>query len=257
MPSQKTQTKHNSEPLAPHPVLGHYYSTEKERRKLVDKMFDSSASHYDWVNSVMSLGSGLRYRKQALQRAQLQPGMSILDVGSGTGTVAAIAQKIVGQNGFVVGLDPSAGMLAEAKTRGVSHIIQALGEKIPFADNTFDVITMGYALRHVIDLKILFNEFKRVLKPNGRVLLLEITYPERRFAQVLLKLYLKGFVPKVSRIFRRSPETEKLMCYYWETIEQCVPPATILEAMSSIGLKTPQRQVIMSVFSEYSGIKPG
>lgn len=256
MPSQKPQSNEDQVPLAPHTVLNDYYRTEKERRKLVDQMFDSSATHYDWVNSMMSFGSGLHYRKQALHRAELQPGMSLLDVGAGTGTVAAIAQEIVGDSGFVVGLDPSSGMLAEAKNRGVTHITQALGENIPFANNSFDIITMGYALRHVTDLKLLFSEFKRVLKPNGKVLLLEITYPEKSFARMLLKLHLKGIVPNVSRVFRRSPETQKLMRYYWDTIEQCVSPSTILEAMSSIGLETTERQVIMSIFSEYRGTKP-
>lgn len=252
----KTDLKiQNKERVAPHPVLSEYYKDEGTRREWVDEMFNSSAKHYDWINNFMSFGSGERYRHQALERCGLKPGMRILDVGSGTGVVAYLAQNIVQDQGLVVALDPSKGMLGEAKTLGVQHVIQGLGEKLPFLDDTFDRVIMGFALRHVTDLNTLFSEYLRVLKPGGKILLLEITKPEGAFPKAMLKFYMKGVVPALTRLFRRSREAQELMRYYWDTIEQCVPPSTILATMTEVGLNCSDRHVVMGIFSEYSGSK--
>lgn len=241
--------------VTPHPVLSKYYKDENERRRWVNGVFNASAKHYDWVNSVMSFGSGNWYRKQALRRAGLKPGMNVLDVGSGTGMVAYLAENILQGQGMVVALDPSKGMLGEAKTLGVRHPVQGLGERLPFADDTFHRVTMGYALRHVSDLRILFEEFQRVLKPGGEIMLMEITPPERTVPKALLKFYMKTVVPGLTHLLQRSSETRQLMRYYWDTIEQCVPPATILETMTDVHLGQSRRRVVMGIFSEYTASK--
>lgn len=245
----------NKEYVAPHPVLSEYYKDKNERRGRIDAMFDSSARHYDWINNLMSFGSGVWYRRKALERFGLKPGMKILDVGSGTGVVAHLAQSIIQDQGIVVALDPSIGMLGEARTLGVHNITQGLGEKLPFPDDTFDRVTMGYALRHVADLHALFMEYRRVLKPGGEILLLEITRPEKALPKALLKFYMKGVVPTLTRLFRHSSEAQELMRYYWDTIEQCVSPSTILSTMTKVGLNQTQRHVMLGIFSEYTGIK--
>jgi demethylmenaquinone methyltransferase/2-methoxy-6-polyprenyl-1,4-benzoquinol methylase len=242
--------------IAPHPVLQDYYGKEEDRRTRVDNMFDSSAEHYDWITDVMSFGSGRWYRKQVLLRTGVKSGDKVLDVGAGTGVVSWLAQQIVGETGLVVALDPSKGMLTQAVKLGVTRATQGLGEALPFEDNTFDYVTMGYALRHVADLGAAFSEYQRVLKPGGKILLLEITRPEGKVAIALLKFYLKGIIPNLAKIFRRSADTKVLMRYYWDTIEQCVPPATIVKALETTGLLNSKRAIVMGVFSEYTGTKP-
>ena len=241
--------------VAPHPVLTDYYESADKRREKVDEMFDSSAEHYDWICNMMSFGSGEMYRHQALVRGGLKSGMALLDVGAGTGVVSLLAQKIVGDDGVVIALDPSKGMLSEAQKSGVKHASQGLGEALPFPDNSFDMLTMGFALRHVADLSAAFEEYKRVLKPGGKVLILEISRPRSTIATWALKVYMKGFVPLVTRFLRRSADAQKLMEYYWDTIEHCVPPATIVSALSSVGFSSPKRHAVMGIFSEYTGIK--
>ena len=118
----------NSTEVAPHPVLDKYYEDKDARHEKVNEMFDASAPHYDWITEMMSFGSGRWYRKDALIRNGLKEGMSHLDVGSGTGAIAFMGQELVGESGRVIALDPSAGMLAEAKKLGVKNIVQGVGE---------------------------------------------------------------------------------------------------------------------------------
>jgi demethylmenaquinone methyltransferase/2-methoxy-6-polyprenyl-1,4-benzoquinol methylase len=241
--------------LAPHPVLSEYYDDAESRRERVDQMFDSSAEHYDWICNVMSFGSGGYYRRQALLRGGLKSGMKLLDVGAGTGEVSLLAQKIVGEEGMVVALDPSKGMLTEAQKSGVEKVTMGLGEALPFPDNSFDMLTMGFALRHVADLGEAFSEYRRILKPGGKILILEISRPEGGLSTALLKVYMKGVVPLITRIFRRSANAQELMRYYWDTIEHCVRPEGIVQALKDAGLAETKRHVAMGLFSEYSGIK--
>ncbi|NOR66299.1 MAG: dimethylmenaquinone methyltransferase, partial [Woeseiaceae bacterium] len=97
--------------VAPHPPLEKYYPGEPQRRGFVTSLFDRSARHYDWINGVMSLGSGVRYRREALRRAGLTAGNRVLDVAIGTGLVARAALDILGDGARVTGVDLSMGML--------------------------------------------------------------------------------------------------------------------------------------------------
>lgn len=244
----------NRPSVAPHPVLKDYYPDSEQRQGRVDAMFDASAPHYDWIISMMSFGSGRRYRAEAMHRHGLAEGMQVLDVGSGTGVLALIAQDTVGQSGRVIAVDPSEGMLAEARRNGVRETLVATGESMPLEDDRFDLLSMGYALRHVADLQATFAEYRRVLQPGAKVLLLEITRPRNPLGFHLLKFYLRGVVPLLARLVRRSPEAQELMRYYWDTIENCVPPETILEALEAAGFSQVSRHTVLGIFSEYSGV---
>lgn len=242
------------QPLPPHPPLARYYQSEEQRRRRVDAWFDEAASDYDWINQAISFGAGDRYRKEALLRAGLAESMSLLDAGSGTGAVAAQAQAIVG-GGLVVALDPSLGMLRQAAGHGVSRRVRGFAEFLPFPDQRFDRLSMGYALRHVADLRTTFREYLRVLKPGGKLLLLEITPPSSRLSHALLKLYLGRLVPLLARLGHGGRASGELMKYYWDTIESCVPPAVILGALADAGFSQAERHVEMSIFSEYTAVR--
>ncbi len=239
--------------LAPHPTIEGHYDRPEERQEYVDALFDSAAPHYDWICRVMSFGSGALYRRQALERLGMRPGMALLDVATGTGLVAHEAARLAGGSG-VIGLDPSRGMLDQARRAVSIPLVQARGEALPFADGRFDALSMGYALRHVPDLLLAFREYHRVLKPGGRALILEISRPASRIGLSLARLYLKRLVPFITRIGTGSADAQRLMDYYWDTIERCVAPEAILDALRRSGFEA-TRRVQGGLLSEYVGRK--
>ncbi len=251
----KTTADNQSPAHTPHPVLDDYYEDSDHRREYVSTLFDDTAKYYEWIIRAMSFGSGEWYRKSALRRIKLAEGMKMLDVATGTGPVARSAREIVGKKGEVYGLDRSINMLGESARQGDTPLIHAGAEYLPFPDNYFDVLTMGYALRHVDSLQATFEEYGRVVKPGGTVLILEVTRPATRIGFWLTKFYFRVIIPAISAIFTRDKRAGELMRYYWDTIEQCVPPEKILTAMTGAGLKNAKRYRVFGIFSEYTATK--
>jgi demethylmenaquinone methyltransferase/2-methoxy-6-polyprenyl-1,4-benzoquinol methylase len=240
--------------LAPHPPLKDYYDDPSQREGFVRTIFDDTAVWYDQTISFMSFGSGDRYRRQALLRNGLQPGMKMLDVASGTGVVARAALAATENNVGIVALDPSIGMLRAGRAK--LETVQAKAESLPVASSHFDFLTIGFALRHFADLRGVFEECLRVLKPGGRLLILELTAPRSAPARAFLGVYLGGVVPFVARLRSGSREAGTLMRYYWDTIRTCVPPESILQALRNAGFTDVKRHVELGIFSEYSGRRP-
>jgi len=253
--SQCMSDKASKFTLPPHPVLKDYYSDETARKQRVKELFNSSARYYDMINRVMSLGSGEHYRLEALERAGLRSGQSALDIGCGTGVLARHEMDIVGAGGFVIGVDPSQGMLGEAVKRGVT-VAMGRGESLPLRDQCVDFVSMGYALRHVSDLVDTFAEYLRVLRPGGTLLLLEIAPPRSRLGYQFIKFTMKYLIPLVTRLRTRDRNAQILMSYYWDTVEQCVPPELILEALAKVGFVEVKRQVLFGVLGEYTARRP-
>jgi demethylmenaquinone methyltransferase / 2-methoxy-6-polyprenyl-1,4-benzoquinol methylase len=241
---------------APHPPLREYYTQEAERGGWVTQLFDRTAGDYDRIERTMAFGSGSWYRRRALIRSGLTPGMQVLDIGVGTGLTARQAASVVGDAGHVVGVDPSLGMIQSARVPPGVDLLVGSAEFIPAEANTADFLCMGYALRHIADLSAAFREFLRVLKPGGRICLLEITRPEGRIPRAMLKAYMRGVVPVLAGVLGKSSDSPKLMRYYWDTIDACASPAEILAAIRGAGFIEDQRNVALGIFSEYCARKP-
>ena len=242
--------------LAPHPDLPQYYDVRRGKTPFVRKIFDHTAGDYDRVERMMALGSGSWYRRQALKRAGLEPGMRVLDVAIGTGLVAREEVDIVGDAKLVLGVDPSAGMTAEARKTLPIDIALGIAEQLPVASDTFDFLSMGYALRHLSDLSAAFREFHRVLKPGGRLCILEITRPRTRLRAAMMKAYMRFVVPALTRLTTGHADTQRLWQYYWDTIEHCVPAQRIMAALSDAGFVKVERHLELGIFSEYTARKP-
>jgi demethylmenaquinone methyltransferase/2-methoxy-6-polyprenyl-1,4-benzoquinol methylase len=241
---------------APHSPLTQYYGEEQDRAGWVRGLFDRTAADYDRIEWAMALGSGSWYRRRALARAGLRPGMRVLDIGTGTGLTAREAAYLAGAGAIVIGVDPSAGMMECAKVPVGVRLLPGTAEEIPSPASSADFLSMGYALRHVGDLSSALREFVRVLVPGGRVCLLEITAPESRLSRAALKVYMRGIVPLMARCIAAHRDMPQLMRYYWDTIETCAHPSLILSAMREAGLVDVNRQVDLGIFSTYCGTKP-
>jgi demethylmenaquinone methyltransferase/2-methoxy-6-polyprenyl-1,4-benzoquinol methylase len=240
-----------SNPVAPHQPLTDYYGDPANRESFVREIFDETAPWYDWGIKLLSFGSGDWYRREAVKRAGLAPGMKLLDVAPGTGVVARAAAEVTGDARAIIGMDPSIGMLRSGKTSSAK--VQAPAESLPFADATFDRITIGFALRHFADLDVVFRECHRVLKPGGKLLILEITAPDARLPRAVLGMYMGRIGPAIIRLRTRSARTAELFRYYWETTRDCVRPDVILSTMRSAGFTDVRRDRALGIFSEYTG----
>ncbi len=248
--------EHHPPVLPPHAPLTSYYGDGGDRRRFLTHIFDDTAADYDRIEKVLAFGSGPWYRRMALQRAGLAEGAQMLDVGIGTGLVAREALTLIGPQGRIVGVDPSAGMMDEAHLPGVELVV-GRAEALPRPDASCDFLSMGYALRHIDDVAAAFAEFHRVLKPGGRLMVLEISKPASRLGTLALKAYMRAVVPLIARVVSKRRDTAHLWQYYWDTIEACIPPESIVEALRAAGFQRVERYVELGIFSEYRGIKAG
>jgi demethylmenaquinone methyltransferase/2-methoxy-6-polyprenyl-1,4-benzoquinol methylase len=238
--------------MLPHPTLAEHYATPEAKPEFVNRLFDQGARHYDAVVDWGFLHSGAAYRRRTLAQHGLRPGMHLLDVACGTGLVAVAAAGLLGTAENITCLDPSAGMLAVARSKLAARFVLGRAEAMPLADQSFDFLTMGYALRHVTDLETTFREYRRVLKPGGQLLILEVTKPAGRAGNFFFQLYFGRLYPFLTRLLTRSASARDMMRYYWETMDACVPPADVLRALRDAGLADVQRTAVLGLFSEYS-----
>lgn len=239
----------------PHLPIEPYFTSIDQKGRFLSALFNDTAADYDKFERWLSLGTGRWYRRQSLLRAGLCAGMHVADIGVGTGLVAREALAIVGPTGTIVGVDPSSEMLRHARSALAIETVEACAESLPFASGSLDFVSMGYALRHVSDLTIAFREFFRVLKPGGRICILEISRPRTAIGRALLRTHLAMFSRGIGRLTRAAPRTAELWSYYWETIDRCVSPDRVLQAMRAVGFHDAQRTVSLRIFSEYTATR--
>lgn len=238
------------------PRLDRYFTDETERRAVTQAMFNEAAPGYDRAESLTALGSGAWYRREVLRRNGLAAGMDLLDVAAGTGLVTVAGHGLVGPSGRVWALDPSPGMLAELRKKVDVTTLEGYAEAIPLPDAAVDFVSMGYALRHVGQLELAFAEYARVLRPGGRVCIMEISRPSSRLLRGLLHFHISVLVPVLARLMGRYTDVDRLWAYYGDTIEAALEPEPILAALRGAGFQDVGCSVSLGVFREYTGTKP-
>ncbi len=252
--AQSTAPAQETDVHLPHAPLPEYYRQDDPaaRERFLRQTFDDTAVDYNRLEKILGLGSGSWYRHQALLRAGLKPGMTVVDVGMGTGLVSREILAITGEPARLTGVDPSPGMMGQATLPAEVQCRVGRAEDLPVSDASADFVVMGYALRHIAEFSEACREFRRVLKPGGRLLVLEITKPQGAWSTTLLKAYMKGIVPLLARVVSKADSSPMLWRYYWDTIEACIPPAKVMDSLRAAGLNDVARHTELGIFSEFT-----
>jgi len=202
-------------------------------------MFGRVASRYDLLNTVMTAGLHHRWRERAAERAELGPGDSALDVCCGTGDLALELATRVSPGGHVVGCDFSEPMLdlarEKARCRDASGVRFEWADalSLPYDAGRFDAVTVGFGVRNLADLGRGLREMTRVLRPGGRLVVLEITQPTRPPLSTFYSLWFDRLVPMLGAISGDSGAYS----YLPESVRSFPPPHRLAEMMDSAGLQ--------------------
>jgi demethylmenaquinone methyltransferase/2-methoxy-6-polyprenyl-1,4-benzoquinol methylase len=202
-------------------------------------MFDRIAGVYDLMNSVMTAGLHHRWRERAADRAALETGSAALDVCCGTGDLALELAARVGEDGHVVGCDFAERMLDVAREKAAAaqagdrvRFEWADALALPYEDGSFDAVTVGFGVRNLADLDRGLAEMTRVLRPGGRLVVLEITQPRRPPLSTFFSLWFDRLVPLLGS-FAGDPEAYS---YLPESVKRFPPPEGLALAMDRAGL---------------------
>ncbi len=210
-----------------------------EPRK-IRQMFDEIATSYDRLNDLMTAGLHHRWRELGVMLAQVGPGSSVLDVCCGTGDFAFAARKVVGPEGRVVGVDVSERMLSVAREksgRNQQYVDFRLADvlALPFADGEFDACTVGFGIRNVSEIVRAFSEMRRVCRPGGRVVCLEITQPHIPVFKQFYKVWFDFAVPRLGKLAARDEEAYR---YLPASVKRFPAPDELKRLMEEAGLKS-------------------
>jgi demethylmenaquinone methyltransferase/2-methoxy-6-polyprenyl-1,4-benzoquinol methylase len=199
----------------------------------VQAMFDRIARVYDLMNSVMTVGLHHRWRERAADMAAVGAGDRALDVATGTGDLAVVLKRRVGPEGEVVGSDFSEGMLELARAKaGDVEFERANALDLPYQDDSFDAATVGFGARNFSDLARGLAEMARVVRPGGRVVVLELTTPERPPLAWFFRLWFDRLVPLMGRL-AGDPDAYS---YLPSSVRRFPSARGLAAAMSAVGL---------------------
>lgn len=232
------------EPRVPAPEsvdFGYRQVPREEKARLVRDVFESVAGKYDLMNDLMSAGVHRLWKRFALAQTGLRPGQAALDVAGGTGDLAAGMAGQVGERGQVVLSDINAAMLAVGRDRlldrGLLRNVRfalANAERLPFAEESFDCVTIGFGLRNVTDKAAALASMRRVLRPGGRLLVLEFSKPVVPGLKPVYDAYSFNVLPWLGGKVAGDSDSYR---YLAESIRQFPDQQTLLGMMRAAGLE--------------------
>lgn len=233
------------------PVQG----SERSKKEQVADMFDNIAFRYDFLNRFLSAGIDIRWRKAALQQLKGINPVTILDVATGTADVAIMSTRMLSPK-RVVGIDISDGMLelgrkkvAELSLQDVIELRNGDSETINFLDNTFDAVTVAFGVRNFENLEKGLGEILRVLKPGGKLVVLEFSKPKAPVIKQLYNVYMKMVAPAVGKLFSKNRNAYK---YLDESIKKFPEGKNFTQILDSLGYRNtyckPQSAGICSIY---------
>ncbi len=236
-----------------------YQNQQATKKEQVADMFNNISKTYDFLNHFMSLGIDIVWRKIAINELKADKPKRILDVATGTGDLAFEALSIL-KSEKIVGVDISAGMLEIAKQksakRGLGHKFEVrLGdsEKLPFEANEFDAITVAYGVRNFEDLEAGLADMLRVMRPGGKLVVLEFSKPRVFPVKQLYNFYFNYITPGIGKLFSKD---SRAYTYLPESVAAFPDGKRFTDLMDKVGYKaTKSRPLMFGICSVYTGIK--
>lgn len=214
---------------------------ESKKVELVANVFDSVATKYDLMNDVLSLGIHRLWKRFTVDKSGVRQGQKVLDLAGGTGDLTAKFSRIVGKHGQVILADINDSMLKVGRTKlqdsGIVDnvdYVQANAEELPFPDNHFDLVTIAFGLRNVTNKDKALASIFRVLKPGGRLLVLEFSKPIYKPVSKFYDFYSFNILPKLGKLIANDSESYQ---YLAESIRMHPDQETLKEMMNNVGFE--------------------
>ena len=233
----------------------------EEKAGKVAEVFHSVAGNYDLMNDLMSGGIHRLWKRVTIEMSGVRPGHTVLDIAGGTGDLAAKFSRIVGSEGTVVLADINDSMLKVGRDRlvdrGITNNVrfsQADAQYLPFPDNTFDVITIAFGLRNVTDKDMALRSMLRVLKPGGKLLVLEFSKPPNSMLSKIYDRYSFSVLPKLGKLFANDADSYQ---YLAESIRMHPNQETLQGMMDNAGFATTDyHNMTGGIVALHRGVKP-
>jgi demethylmenaquinone methyltransferase/2-methoxy-6-polyprenyl-1,4-benzoquinol methylase len=241
--------------------FGYKQVNVEEKAGKVAEVFHSVAGNYDLMNDLMSGGVHRLWKRVTIEMSGVRPGHNVLDIAGGTGDLAAKFSRIVGPEGTVVLADINDSMLKVGRDRLVDRGItdnvrfsQADAQYLPFPDNTFDVITIAFGLRNVTDKDMALRSMLRVLKPGGKLLVLEFSKPPNQLLSKIYDGYSFNILPKLGKLFANDADSYQ---YLAESIRMHPDQETLQGMMDNAGFaNTDYHNMTGGIVALHRGVKP-
>jgi demethylmenaquinone methyltransferase/2-methoxy-6-polyprenyl-1,4-benzoquinol methylase len=233
----------------------------EEKAGKVAEVFHSVAGKYDLMNDLMSGGVHRLWKRMTIEMSGVRRGNSVLDIAGGTGDLTAKFSRIIGPEGTVVLADINDSMLKVGRDRLMDRgmvtnikFSQADAQYLPFPDNTFDVITIAFGLRNVTDKDLALRSMLRVLKPGGRLLVLEFSKPGNPLLSKVYDTYSFSILPKLGKLFASDADSYQ---YLAESIRMHPDQETLQSMMDSAGFaNTDFHNMTGGIVALHRGVKP-
>lgn len=242
-----------------HDTIVPFKDSAESKKKQVEKMFDKIAFRYDFLNHFLSAGIDTGWRKKAIKQLRSLNPKSVLDVATGTADMAILSCKLLAAE-KIIGIDISDGMLKVGKKKieklGLQHRIELLkgdSETIIFKNNSFDAVTVAFGVRNFQNLELGLTEIKRVLKPGGKLIVLECTKPKLPVIKNFYHLYLNVIAPWIGKVISKNKNAYQ---YLNESVQKFPEGKDFVQILKKLGYKNASCKTLsLGISSIYCGEK--